>query len=94
MGATLSEEEESEAQSQGGKIQKDLAVMVSKTPKADAKKRRAELASGIKTAEAALLQATIAPLEATISEEEERRRKQSQGGKKPKGPRRSGVQNS
>ena len=58
--------------------------MVSKTPKADAKKRRAELASNIITAEADLLQATKDLLGATLSEEEESWRTQSQGEKKNK----------
>ena len=53
------------------KKQKDLVEMVSKTPKADAKMRRPELASNIKTALAGFLQATRAPLEAALSEKEE-----------------------
>ena len=44
--------------------------MVSKILKADAKNRRAELASNIKTAFSGFLQATKAPLGATLSEEE------------------------
>ena len=44
--------------------------MVFKTPNADAKKRRAELASNIKTAVAGFLQAMRAPFEANSFEEE------------------------
>ena len=52
------------------RTQKDLAEMVSKTPKAIQQKRRAELDSNIKTALAGFLQATKALLEAYLSEEE------------------------